>query len=64
MSPRSESSSYLGFPLLIGDRAVVIFDPVSKREVCKVSSVKQARLFVKGWRREERAPAAAAGAFV
>lgn len=45
-----EPASYLGYPLTIGERTVVVADKTG-RTLATVPSVKQARLFVRGYRR-------------
>ncbi len=50
-----ERSSYLGYPLLVTARNVHVYAPASGgRRLASVPSVKQARLFVKGFRAEGR----------
>lgn len=48
-----ERTSFLGFPVEISDRDVVVFTPDGDR-ICTTTSVKQARLIVRGYRRETR----------
>lgn len=48
------TSSYLGFPLLIGETCVQVQHPLTCRPLAELPSMKQARLFVKGFRREAR----------
>jgi hypothetical protein len=52
----AERSSYLGYPLIVTDRKITVFTP-ALRKITEVSSVKQARLVVRGYRRAEKAPA-------
>lgn len=46
-----EPSSYLGYPLIISKAEVLVFTPAGRR-MCSASSVKQARLLVRAYRRE------------
>lgn len=50
----SVSTTYLGFPLTITDHAVTVRTPDGRR-VGAATSVKQARLLVKGYRKAGRA---------
>ena len=49
----AEPNSYLGYPLTISKKEIVVFTPTGRR-VCKAASVKQARLLIRAYRREER----------
>ena len=49
--PAVQQTSYLGFPLHVTDTTVTVLDKTG-REIGTVGSVKQARLFVRGYRRE------------
>ena len=53
MLDHSEMTKYLGFPLSVDEKWVHIFD-ADMREIGKVASMKQARLFVRGYRKAER----------
>jgi hypothetical protein len=44
--PEIVTSSYLGYPLLIGGDCVEVFTPAGRR-MCAAASVKQARLLVR-----------------
>jgi len=50
-------SSYLGYGLQVFEDRVVVLDRAGRR-LGEVSSVKQARLFVRGYRRAEKGVAA------
>jgi hypothetical protein len=43
-------TSYLGFPLLVTEQAVIVRTPDGRR-MGSVTSMKQARLLIKGYRR-------------
>lgn len=46
----SERAKYLGFPLEITHRNVTVMHPETGRRLGTVTSVKKARLFVRGYR--------------
>jgi hypothetical protein len=48
-----EHTTYQGFPLLVTEKFVGIHAP-DGRFLCRVKTVKQARLFIKGYRKEAK----------
>jgi hypothetical protein len=48
-------TSYLGYPLVITETRVTVRTKDGRRRIGYASSVKQARLIVRGYRRAERA---------
>jgi hypothetical protein len=48
-------TSYLGYPLVITETRVTVRTKDGRRRIGDASSVKQARLIVRGYRRAERA---------
>lgn len=53
MVTNTVTTSYLGYPIIITDRNVTVIAPDGRR-VGHTTSVKQARLLIRGYRREGR----------
>lgn len=46
----AERTTYLGFPILITNRDITIFDPLSGRVLEVLRSMRSVRVFIRGYR--------------